>query len=199
MKNQGSGKAAIFKSSDIIKIRRSFNQRHRCIFEIALFTGERMGAVVQLKVSDVYADPINSIPHDKITFPARTRKARPDGSRQTRQIAIHPELAEHLKNYKPPREGYLFFTPNQKQEGHNHITRRAIDKYWREQFLKLGMDKKGYSTHSPRRWLITQLASNGIAIKKIQQITGHKNLNVLLGYIEASEEELKSAIATVRI
>ncbi len=160
-----------------------------------------MGAIAQLKVSDVYADLGNSIPHDKITFSARTRKARPDGSRETRQIAIHPELAEYLKIYSPPKTSYLFpgRAKNSDIMNHTHISRRAIDKYWREQFFKLGLDKKGYSTHSPRRWLITQLVANGIDIKKIQRITGHKNINVLMEYVEANEEELKDAIATVRV
>ena len=136
MKNRGCGKAAIFKKNDIAKIRKSFNAQHRLIFEIALFTGERMGAIAQLKVLDVYADPARSVPHEQITFAARTRKARPDGSRETRQIAIHPELAEYLKIYRPSATYYLFpgRAKNSETVDNTHITRRAIDKYWREQF-----------------------------------------------------------------
>ena len=65
MKKNRHGKAAIFNSEEIKKIRKGFDvPHHRCIFEISLFTGERMGAIVQLKVDDVYRDSLNSIPQD---------------------------------------------------------------------------------------------------------------------------------------
>ncbi len=78
-------------------------------------------------------------------------------------------------------------------------TRRAVDKYWREQFLKLGLDHKGFSTHSTRRWLITQLVNNGVNLKTVQSITGHKSVNVLLGYVEGNEEIVKHALNTIQI
>ena len=50
MKNKGYGKAAIFNSRDVEKIRKAFTvSHHRCIFEIALYTGERMGADCTVK------------------------------------------------------------------------------------------------------------------------------------------------------
>ena len=86
MKNKGYGKAAIFNSRDVEKIRKAFTvPHHRCIFEIALYTGERMGAIVQLKVSDVYASPIKRTVHPVITFASNTRKKRPDGSANSYQ------------------------------------------------------------------------------------------------------------------
>lgn len=199
MKNQRCGKAAIFSNRDVEKIRKAFTiPYHRCIFEIALYTGERMGAIVQLKVSDVYADPAKRTLRDVINFAARTRKKRPDGSTQTRQVPVHPDLKSFLTNYEPPRDGYLFPSNNGRVEAApKHISRRAIDSYWRKQFLKLGLDHRGFSTHSTRRWLITKLARNGVDIKTIQQITGHKNVAVLLEYIEADEKRIRNALATI--
>jgi integrase/recombinase XerD len=55
MKNHGKGKAAIWTPQIIRQMRsRLKSPTQRLIFEISLFTGERMGAIVQLKVSDVY-------------------------------------------------------------------------------------------------------------------------------------------------
>jgi integrase/recombinase XerD len=204
MKNQGTGKAAIFQAREIEKIRKSFNTKHRCIFEIALYTGERMGAICQLQVSDVYRDGVNSIPHDEITFKSLTRKARPNGMRETRQVLVHPDLKSFLESYKPPANGYLFTggsTGCKKAAitSSTHISRRAVDKYWREQFIKFGLDHRGLSTHSTRRWLITQLVNNGVNLKTVQSITGHKSVNVLLGYVEGNEVVIKNALATISI
>ena len=202
MKKNRNGKAAIFKPEDIRKIRKAFNiPHHRCIFEIALFTGERMGAIVQLMVDDVYRDPINSVPHDLITFQARTRKSRPDGTVETRQVPLHPDLRSFLESYKPKIEGYLF--PGRQTKANlsvpKHITYDSVYQYWQQKFSDLGIDHKGFSTHSSRRWLITNLVRNGTDLKTVQTITGHKNVNVLLGYVGADSQVCRNALAGVTV
>lgn len=202
MKNNRHGKAGIFTPDDIRKIRRAvYLPHHRCIFEIALYTGERMGAIIQLTIEDVYQDPVRSIPHETITFKAHTRKARPDGTRETRQIPLHPELKSYLSSYKPPLDGYLFPGRVTKANLSNpkHITYNAVQLYWQTLFAGLGIDHRGYSTHSCRRWLITELVRNGTDIKTVQAITGHKNVNVLLGYVGADNEVCRNALASVTV
>ncbi len=202
MKKDRHGKAGIFTSDDIKKIRRNISQgHHRCIFEIALFTGERMGAIVQLTVSDVYRDAANSIPHEMITFQARTRKGRPDGTRETRQVPMHPELKSFLESYQPQLDGYLFpgRAPKTNFLVNQHLTYNAVYRYWTRLFLSLGIDYRGYSTHSSRRWLITNLVRNGTDLKTVQTITGHKNIDVLLGYVGVGSQVCKNAIAAVTV
>ena len=202
MKQNRHGQAGIFSSEDITKLRQAFDlPHHRCILEIALFTGERMGAIVQLKVTDVYRDALNSIPHDLITFQARTRKARPAGVRETRQVPLHPDLKSYLESYKPMAEGFLF--PGRKSQTNlsdeQHITYDSVYQYWQQKFLALGIDHRGFSTHSSRRWLITNLLRNGTDLKTVQNITGHQNVNMLLGYVGESWEISKNALATVTV
>ena len=200
MKKDRCGKAGIFSKEDIAKIRKAFNiPHHRAIFEIALFTGERMGAITQLKVSDVYRDPNNSIPHDLITFPARTRKARPGGARETRQVPIHPELKEFLQSYKPELKGYLFpgRELNNNFASDSHITYDSVYQYWQKTFLKLGIDHKGFSTHSTRRSFITKIVRNGTDLATVMKITGHKNVNVLMGYVGTDDQICKNALAAI--
>ena len=202
MKKNRHGKAGIFTAEDIKKIRRNLIQaHHRCIFEIALYTGERMGAIVQLEVGDVYRDPANSIPHEMITFQARTRKARPDGVRETRQLPMHPELINYLAAYKPGLEGFLF--PGQKRKDGSiesaHISYDAVYKFWKKLFAELGLDYRGYSTHSSRRWLITELVHNGTDLKTVQTITGHKNVEVLLSYVGVDSQMCRNALAGVTV
>ncbi|MGK7899292.1 MAG: tyrosine-type recombinase/integrase [Xenococcus sp. (in: cyanobacteria)] len=202
MKQNRNGKAAIFSAEDIKKIRKAFDiAHHRCIFEIALFTRERMGAIVQLEVDDVYRDATKSIPHDVITFKARTRKARPDGTVETRQVPLHPDLKSFLESYKPTLDGYLFPGRVTKTNllSSQHITYDSMYQYWVNKFSDLGIDHRGYSTHSSRRWLITNLVRNGTDLKTVMAITGHKNVNVLLGYVGADYQVCKNALAAVTV
>lgn len=179
--------------SDVLKIRRQLiNCQHRLFWDIARFTGERWGAIAQLQVLDVYEDAYRSRPRPEITFQARTRKARPDGNRETRQVPVHPALKEILEAYRPPLEAYLF--PSRNQPG-RPITWSAADKFFRAALFRAGIDQKGISTHSTRRSFITTLYRRGCDLKTLQKITGHRDIKSLLEYVEVSPDRVRSAIA----
>ena len=192
MKKDRHGKAAIFTREEIVKIRKAMGKdtHHRAIFEIALFTGERIGAVLQLAVSDVYQNVGTRSLQPEITFKAATRKNRKD----TRQTIIHPDLASFLRSYTPPTQGYLF--PGKDGQ---HLSYNAVYLYWKQKFLELGLDHRGFSCHSTRRWFITNLVQKGIDIKTVQAITGHKNIAVLLEYVEENWQLKEKAIATLSV
>ncbi|MEO0011713.1 MAG: hypothetical protein RLZZ535_102 [Cyanobacteriota bacterium] len=189
MKNHGKGQAAIWTPQIIHKMRsRLVSPQQRLIFEISLFTGERMGAITQLRVSDVYAQ--NGKVLDTITFASNTRKSTKYGAAATRQVAVHPDLKFYLDNYDAPDQGYLF--PTGSHDG--HISLRAVDKYWRAIFNELGLT--GYSTHSSRRWVINSLRASGIEIVTIAEAMG-MTINTVRHYLDNDPIECRRAIATL--
>ncbi|WP_088243947.1 tyrosine-type recombinase/integrase [Calothrix rhizosoleniae] len=189
MKNNRSGKSAVLTNSDYSKIRKNIiSQKYKILLDIAWYTGERWGALVQLRKSDLYQD--NGKPKSHITFRARTRKASTDGTRKTRQIPINETLWNVLNSYSP-KDGYLF--PS-KSHTETHITLRNADQVLRKAVAKAGLEAKGISTHSTRVTFITKLHEQGIDIYTIQQITGHKDLKALAGYINISPDRIKNAI-----
>jgi integrase/recombinase XerD len=188
-KNNRSGQAAVLTDSDHHRIRKNFNSlHHRLMWDIAQFTGERWGAIIKLKISDVYNN--RGEVREEITFRAVTRKASPDGIRETRQVPLHPTLYEILTQYKPSAGIWLF--PG--IEG-KHISMQAADAAMRRAIAKAKLEGKGISTHSTRRTFITELHKKGVDIYMIQQITGHKDLKALGGYIEKDKKRVRSAIA----
>lgn len=192
MKNNRHGKAAIIADADYTKIRKSLkSKKHRLILDIARFTGERWGAIVQLLVTDVI-DALGNV-RSHITFRAATRKANPSGDRQTRQVAVHPELKESFEG-NPPRLGqvWLFESPLKQNAP---ITLRAADLMFRAALLSCRLDNKGYSTHSTRRTFITRLWERGVDLHTIQLTTGHQDLKSLIGYVEADPDRVARAIA----
>ena len=192
MKNQGFGKAAIISDADYSKIRRQIIQpKYKLLFDLAWYTGERWGALVQIKIDDVYTE---GYPREEITFRANTRKASPDGRRQTRQVPIHPNLKELLQFYKfENNTQWLFPNPSR----NNHISLRCADYVLRAAVEKAGLDAKGISTHSTRRSFINKLYCKGVDIYTIQQITGHRDIKALLGYIDPSVDKIRGAIASL--
>jgi integrase/recombinase XerD len=190
VKNNRHGQAAIFSDADYVKVRRSIvNKKHRLLFDIARYTGERWGAIVQLQSSDVFDD--NGV-RSHITFRAITRKASVRGIRTTRQVPVHPELREILEKYGIPKTRWLFPSPVDEE---THITLRAADLMLRGAVERAYLAHKGYSTHSTRRTFITTLYRKGVDIHTIQLITGHQDLKSLIRYIEVDPERTSKAIA----
>lgn len=195
MKNKGHGKAEILENIEFEKIYNSFTSNHyKLIWQILRYTGERISAVLQLKVSDVYLNPVNSVPHQEITFRASTRKASPDGSRKTRQVAVCRALAFELDSYYPPSHGYLFPSG---RTGVHPIARQTYDEAFRKALVKCGLNRRGFSLHSPRRTLITKLSQAGYPLPVIKKLTGHKSIQVLQEYVEVSPLEVSKMLESI--
>lgn len=195
-KNNREGQATVLTDGEYLTIKNHFvNHKHKLIIDIAWWTGERMGAVCKLPVKTVF--DVKGQPLTHITFPKRIRKASPDGTRKTRQVPVHKNLRAILREYwqlhKPDFDSCLF--PGSIENVPMQL--QSIDDALRVALRKAGMESMGISTHSFRRSFITKLARKGIAVSKIQKLTGHVDLKVLSRYIEISDDELAEAIAVL--
>lgn len=191
MKNNGHGKAAVISDTDYAKIRACIrSKKYKLLLDLARYTGERWGCLIQLKISDVFVagEPLN-----EITFRARTRKASTDGKRLTRQVPCHPQLKELLAGHRyKPDEEFLFPSPGWSDQP---ISLRSADLIFRGAVSEAGLSHKGYSTHSTRRTFITRLWEKGIDIHTIQLITGHQNTSSLVRYVESNPDQILKAIS----
>jgi integrase/recombinase XerD len=187
MKVDRHGKAEPLRFEQYKKLRAGFlTESHKLILDIGYYTGERWGAILRLQVEDVYADSTLRKLHADITFRRDTRK-----DKETRQCPIATALELRLKAYQPPLTGYLF--PSPLITG-GHLCDRAAHAALKRAMARAGMTGLGYSTHSTRRGLINRLHDAGMSLKVIQNITGHKSLTVLAGYIDVSDEQRRNAI-----
>ncbi len=193
MKNHRSGQAAILSESDYAKIRKHIKSpKFKLLLDLAWYTGERWGALVKLQILDIYDCDLK--PLEYVNFQARTRKASPDGKRTTRQVPVHPVLAESLARYQPETDSIWLFP---QRSGDNPISLRYADIILRSAVDKSGLTAKGISTHSTRRTFITSLARKGVSLATIKKATGHSDLKVLSRYIEVTDDEVRNAIATL--
>lgn len=192
MKIQRHGQAAIISDGDYAKIRKRLSPKYQLLLDIARYTGERWGAIIQLRVEDVFN--AKGEPKEWITFRAATRKASTKGKRKTRQVPLHPQLKELLQKHPLPQGAWLF--PSERIEG-QHIILRAADAAFRKAVEIAGLNHKGYSTHSTRRTFITRLWEKGVDIHTIQLTTGHHDIKMVANYIQADPERIRSAISVL--
>ncbi len=192
MKNNRHGQAALITEFEYVKIRSKIeNPKYKLLLDIARFTGERWGAIVQLRIEDIFDGAGN--PLGEITFPAGIRKADTKGNRFTRQVPVHPVLREKLAAMRPMvKSGWMF--ESQIYPG-THITLRAADLMLRGAVELAGLTHKGFSTHSTRRTFITRLWEAGVDLHTIQLLTGHKDIKTLIRYIDAHPDRITKALA----
>ena len=82
------------------------------------------------------------------------------------------------------------------RHGLGHIHPDSADKILRVALKELQIE--GASTHSFRRTCLTQMHKSGVPLKVIQKISGHKTLSALQKYLEVLDEDLDSAITTLK-
>ncbi|EAZ89088.1 tyrosine-type recombinase/integrase [Crocosphaera chwakensis] len=105
---------------------------------------------------------------DCVYFPKKIRK----GKKWAISVPITDKLKWYLERYEAPESGYLFPSPRNPQKP---ISYEAVYKYMKDAAAKAGLGHHKIATHSGRRSLITHLHENGVSLKTIQGITGHRH------------------------
>jgi integrase/recombinase XerD len=162
------------------------NPRDRALFGICLYGAARIREACSLRTADVYNR--KGYPRTDLII----RKGNTKGKLSTRTVPVIEELRSLLINYYPnPRTWFLF--PGRHNKGHLHPDSAA--KILRDACNKL--DIEGVSTHSFRRTALTQLSNAGIPLRVIQEISGHRSLSVLQGYLEVTPEQVRGAASSL--
>lgn len=188
MKVDRHGQAKILTQAEISLIFSEglTNERDRAIFAICLYTACRINECVNLRTTDVYYR--QGIVRPEIIF----RKSTTKGKLATRCIPVIEDLRMMLLNYYPSPRGWFFF-PGTGSTGHLHsdsasrILRRACN--------KVGV--QGVSTHSFRRTALTLMSNEGIPLRIIQEISGHRSLEELQKYLEVKPEQVRGAVSAL--
>jgi integrase/recombinase XerD len=62
-------------------------------------------------------------------------------------------------------------------------------------YAEVGIE--GASSHSGRRGFITNLANNGVSVRVLQELAGHRSLAVTQRYIEVNHQLMRNAVEMV--
>jgi integrase/recombinase XerD len=79
----------------------------------------------------------------------------------------------------------------QSQKG-GHFTPNSMVQAFARVFDAAGIEDA--SSHSGRRWFITQMAHAGVSPKVIMEHAGHKQLTTTQRYIDVTDEQKRSAV-----
>jgi integrase/recombinase XerD len=160
-------------------IRSIINLKHRLMISLLYSAGLRISELVSLKVRDVNLD--------NLTIHIKEAKGKKD------RITIFSEsLKEQLSEFLNNKNGYEYvFTSNFNKEKNQPLTVRTIQSVFKAALNRSGV-KKDVSCHDLRHSFATHLLENGIDVRYIKELLGHKSLTTTSIYTHCTNPAMRN-------
>jgi integrase len=166
--------------------------RDRAIFALGRYTGERISAILQLKVGDI-------IQAGRLTDSIIYRRATRKGKTESRTVPLHPKAKKALtawinqlvKGTILTADEYVF----RSRKGINRpVGRVQYHKIMKEAVAINELTGK-IATHSMRKTFADHVyKALGKDIFHLQKAMGHKNINSTVQYLSFNEADIEKAI-----
>jgi integrase/recombinase XerD len=162
-------------------------QRNRIAILLSHYAGLRVGEIAMLRWQQVL-EADGSIKAVFYLDPADTK------SSEARAVHANPLLVRELQRYKKSLLQHSILPDHliasQKGKG---FSANSLCQLFGRIYTTAGIS--GASSHSGRRWFITNMAHSGVSPKVIMELAGHKNLGTTQRYIEVNEQMKQQAVS----
>ena len=167
---------------------RSYAMRNRVMFLTGLWSGMRVGEIASLQVGDV-RNTDGSVRGEIRLTAAQTKGRHP------RTVFLPQKLRDELQAYLDlrgmvPATNPLFITAGRKRFSAN-----VMAQHFHYLFKRAGI--AGASSHSLRRSFLTSLAAKGISVRVLADLAGHRNIQVTMRYLDASDDMKRNAVELI--
>ena len=182
----------VLDDSEIEAMQKTFDRslpgpaRNYVIVEVLYGCGLRVSELVNLKLSNIYAE------EQMLQIFGKGDKERwvPINSRALKLMQDYIlTLRSHLP-IVPGEEKYVFLN----LRGH-HLSRVAVFQFIKEAVEKAGIHKT-VSPHSLRHSFATELVQNGADLRAVQEMLGHESLSTTEIYTHLTRQYLRDTIST---
>jgi len=150
------------------------NLKHRVILMTVYSAGLRLSEVVNLKLAD--------IDKSRMLIYVRGGKGKKDRTTLLSQELLKT-LKEYYLEYRP--EVWLFEGRNEQK-----FSKRSVQEIFKKALYKSGVDKSA-SVHTLRHSFATHLLEDGVDLRFIQKLLGHKNIKTSEIYTHITKQGIK--------
>jgi integrase/recombinase XerD len=160
-----------------------YAQRNRLAILLSHYAGLRVGEIASLSWEQLL--DMDGNVRSQFYLDAADTKAK-----EARLVHVNAKLMAELvaaKNLIKSTFGPVI----QSQRG-NHFSANSLAQVFARLYAGVGFTDA--SSHSGRRWFITQLAIKGVASKTIMELAGHKQLSTTQRYIEVTDQMKSEAV-----
>ncbi|MEP2981595.1 MAG: site-specific integrase [Lentilitoribacter sp.] len=165
------------------------HHRNRLIILLSHYVGLRVGEIASLVWSDLL-EADGAVKHVFYLSAENTK------SNEARAVHLNELLKKEISNYSK-LVGIEFdtssvFSPVIASQKGQSFSANSLCQLFGHIYSEAGIDDA--SSHSGRRWFITQLAHKGVSPKVIMELAGHKHLGTTQRYIDVNEDMKTAAI-----
>ena len=166
---------------DSFNLDEAIELRNRVLLEFIYACGIRVSELVNIKTQDV------DLQNDILTIVGKGNKLR--------EIPFYPNLNIYIKRYI--KEYYHYYNLDDEYlfisvRGHK-LTTRYIQMMLKEQAIKANINLNVYP-HMLRHSFATHLLDNGLDLRVVQHLLGHKNLSTTQIYTHVTIDRLKAVV-----
>ena len=182
----------VLTDEDITKIQATFDlslpdqYRNNVIIEVLYGCGLRVSELVNLKMSNLYAD------EQMLQVIGKGNKER--------WVPINPRALDLIDTYihnvrvhydiKPGEEKFIFINRLGR-----HLSRNYVFMFLQQAVENAGINKH-VSPHSLRHSFATELVENGADLRAVQEMLGHESISTTEIYTHLTRETLRNTIAS---
>lgn len=182
----------VLDDSEIEAMQKTFDRslpgpaRNYVIVEVLYGCGLRVSELVNLKLSNIYAE------EQMLQIFGKGDKER--------WVPINPRALKLMQDYILTLRSHLPIVPGEEKyvflnlRGH-HLSRVAVFQFIKEAVEKAGIHKT-ISPHSLRHSFATELVQNGADLRAVQEMLGHESLSTTEIYTHLTRQYLRDTIST---
>jgi integrase/recombinase XerD len=169
---------------------RKHSIRNRCLTYVTFLSGMRVGEVASLRYCDVVN--VDGTIKNEIRLSAENTKTN-----EARTVFVNDKLRKEFEKYiavyKPVNKNVKFFYSQKRNS--DGFTSNTLTQFFHYLYKRSGVD--GASSHSGRRTFITNLASQGVGVRVLMSLAGHKNISTTQCYIDVNDDMKRSAVELI--
>ncbi len=162
--------------------------RNSLIVYLSFYAGLRASEIASLKISHIFSSAGQI--RDRINLASFDTKGD-----NPRTVIISKKLQRKISEFITDKQLKTPSSPLIKSQKGGHFTPTTMVMLFRRLYDAAGLTTA--RSHSGRRTFITNLANNGINVRLIQALAGHKNLQTTQVYIEINDDLLAKAIEVI--
>ena len=164
--------------------------RNRAVLLLMYYAGLRVGEAASLRLCDV-------IDNEGLVRNEFQLRADQTKGRHARTVFVSEKLRKELTAYIAVTKfnkttDKLFYSQKTTSDG---FTANTLTQHFHYLYKRAGVI--GASSHSTRRTFITNLAAQGISVRVLASLAGHRSIQTTMQYIDANDDMKRKAVELV--